>query len=77
MENIRDEYDGDLPLDRMAGDLAGHLTEGMVAANFHGMERENANGLSIYFPKNRYSPYYDKQAFADSGWNRVIRLTMD
>lgn len=77
MKKIRDAYSGDLPLADMADDIIKHLEpeagNGPVTANFHGLSRPWANGLSIYFPPKRYSLFYDKQAFTASGWNRVIR----
>jgi hypothetical protein len=49
---------------------------GLILNNFHGGERANANGISIYLPYRFYSPYYDNQAFSISGWNRIIRLML-
>ncbi|MBD3309504.1 hypothetical protein GF348_24205 [candidate division KSB3 bacterium] len=77
MQCIRDEYSGSLEVRDLASDLVEHLTPEATASpiveNFHGLGRPNANGLSIYFPTKRYSPFYDKQAFTLSGWNKVIR----
>ena len=50
------------------------IPDSPIVANFCGQGRPNANGLSIYFPSRGCSPFYDKQAFASSGWNQVIRL---
>jgi hypothetical protein len=46
---------------------------GVIFDNFHGAGRPNANGISVYFPTQYYSPYYDKQKFAVSGWNRMLK----
>jgi hypothetical protein len=77
MQLLKDEYYGDLGVDDLAHNLTEHLaTEepgGPIVANFHGSGCPNANGLSIYFPATGCSPFYEKQAFALSGWNRVIR----
>jgi hypothetical protein len=74
---VRDEYTGDLKVADLAGDLFEHLTSekpgSPIVKNFRGRGRPEANGLSIYFPARRYSPFYDRQVFALSGWNRVIR----
>jgi hypothetical protein len=69
------EYDGRLDIADLADALVEHLDleRGPVVANFHGYCHENAYGLSVYFPAKRYSPFYDKQDFALSGWGRVIR----
>jgi hypothetical protein len=47
--------------------------ESIIVANYHGIDSPNANGLSIYFPARRYSPFYDKQEFINSGWNQLVR----
>ena len=74
MQLLRDEYDGDLKVADLANDLVEYLASGgPIVANFHGGRRPNANGLSIYFPPKGYSSFYDRQAFARSGWNQVIR----
>ncbi len=77
LQCLRDEYDGALEISELANGLAEHLTpqapQSPIVANFHGFGRQNANGLSIYFPSKHYSPFYDKQAFTLSGWNKVIR----
>jgi len=77
LQCLRDEYAGSLEIGELANNLAEHLmpqaSQGPIVANFRGMGRQNANGLSIYFPSRRYSPFYDKQAFTLSGWNKVIR----
>jgi len=74
MQLLRDEYDGGLKVADLANDLAEHLAPGgPIVANFHGGRRPNANGLSIYFPPKGYSSFYDSQAFAQSGWDQVIR----
>lgn len=72
---VRDEYSGSLEIDALATEVIEHLGigQGPIVANFNGRGRPNANGLSIYFPTNRYSPFYDRQAFALSGWGHVIR----
>jgi hypothetical protein len=72
---LRDEYDGRLDIADLADVLVEHLEPGRgpIVANFHGHARKNANGLSVYFPTKRYSPFYDKQDFALSGWGHVIR----
>lgn len=43
-----------------------------VLANFHGVMRPNANGLSIYFPLGGCSEYYDDLPFASLGWRDLI-----
>jgi hypothetical protein len=75
MTCIRDEYSGPLDIDRLANNLFNHLAVecGPIIANFHGYGQKNANGLSIYFPARQYSPFYDNQDFASSGWGDVIR----
>jgi hypothetical protein len=77
MQCIGDEYYGAWEVGDLAGELFEHLTPeasaSPIVANFHGLGRPNANGLSIYFPAKRYSPFYDKQAFTLSGWNKVVR----
>ena len=77
MEIMRDEYDGSFPINNLAKELASHLDvntcDGPIVANFHGLGRENARGLSIYFPPRDCSPFYCRQAFADSGWEQIIR----
>ncbi len=77
MECLRDQYDGSLQVGDLADELAEHLTPqapaSPIVANFHGLGRPNANGLSVYFPAKRYSSFYDKQAFTLSGWSKVIR----
>jgi hypothetical protein len=74
---IRDEYSGELQLGELVHDLYEHLEAGKLSGaivdRFHGFGHPNANGLSIYFPAKRYSLYYDKQAFAHSGWNLALR----
>jgi Clostripain family len=71
------EYDGTSQIRDIACELAHHLdaraSDGPVAANFHGLGRQNANGLSIYFPARGCSAFYGRQAFADTGWDVVIR----
>lgn len=71
------EYTGELNVRSLTDSVVQHLSPGIsdspIVANFHGAQRKNANGLSIYFPTKRYSPFYDKQAFTLSGWNKVIR----
>ncbi|MBN1877885.1 MAG: hypothetical protein JXA33_26930 [Anaerolineae bacterium] len=77
LQCLRDEYAGALEIGELANNLVEHLmpqaSQSPIVANFRGMGRQNANGLSIYFPSRRYSPFYDKQAFTLSGWNKVIR----
>jgi hypothetical protein len=74
MQCLANEYDGNLQVGDLANELAEHLGSGSpIVANFHGYGRPDANGLSIYFPARRYSPFYDKQAFTLSSWNKVIR----
>jgi len=53
--------------------LTPELVDGLILKNFHGANRPNANGVSIYFPTQRYSPYYDKQKFVVAGWNRMLK----
>jgi hypothetical protein len=76
MQCVRDEYDGELEVGDLADELFEHLSPeasaSPIVTNFHGLGRPNANGLSIYFPKGGYSPFYDEQDFALSGWGRVI-----
>lgn len=56
-------------------ELVEYLQSGQspIIANWHGSAHPNACGLSIYLPFLGCSPYYDKQDFASSGWNRVIK----
>ena len=74
---MRDEYIGDGPLSTLADELDKHLvlgeTDSPIIANFSGPQRSWANGISIYFPADNYSPYYDRLNFARSGWNLVLR----
>jgi hypothetical protein len=74
---MRSEYNGTSQVTDLALDLVEHLqmgiSSGPIVANFHGLGRPNANGLSIYFPSKGYSPYYDRQDFASSGWNNLVR----
>ncbi len=74
---LANEYTGTANLRALAVDLVTHLmadTPGSpVIANYHGQGRPNANGLSIYFPARRYSPFYDRQDFTLSGWGNVVR----
>lgn len=76
MEILRDEYNGALRVRDLADDLVHHLSNATVdspiVANFSGIRRPNANGLSIYFPSRGCSPFYEHQTFAESGWNKVI-----
>jgi hypothetical protein len=55
------------------GVLAGQAEQAPVIANFHGMSRPNANGLSVYFPLSGCSVYYDDLPFASLGWQNLIR----
>jgi hypothetical protein len=73
---LASEYTGTTNLRAVATDLAEHLANGTsspIVANYHGHSRPDAHGLSIYLPVRRYSPFYDRQDFALSGWGTVIR----
>ena len=74
---MHDEYDGPFPIKDLANELACHLDvktpDGPIVANFHGLGRENAHGLSVDFPPRGCSSFYGRQAFAHSGWDVVIR----
>jgi hypothetical protein len=76
MQRLGAEYHAS-NLANLADDLTNHLEPkargGPIVENFHGSRHRNANGMSIYFPAKRYSPFYDGQAFVLSGWNKVIR----
>jgi hypothetical protein len=77
MQLLEGEYCGHLGIADLAHDLAEHLAPGAprgpIVSNFSGSGRPKAYGLSIYFPSSGCSPFYERQAFALSGWNRVIR----
>lgn len=60
-------------LEELAKTLTPGTPGGLVIENFHGAGRPNANGISIYFTTNHFSPYYDKQLFARTGWNRMLK----
>ncbi len=49
------------------------LLDGGIELNWHGAARKNAHGLSIYCPGTGYSPFYERQAFAETGWNHVVK----
>lgn len=74
---MRSEYNGTSQVTELALDLVEHLQVGVsggpIVANFHGLGRPNANGLSIYFPPRGYSAYYDRQEFAHGGWSKFVR----
>ncbi|MCA9994160.1 MAG: hypothetical protein KDE56_00350 [Anaerolineales bacterium] len=74
---LRDEYAGGEGIAELADGVVTHLANGTeaapIAGNFRGSGRPNAHGLSIYLPGTGLSPFYERQAFALSGWNRVIR----
>lgn len=81
-EQLNLEYSGkNEQLRTQLNDLAQYMTpgavRGVVLENFHGAGRPNANGISIYFPTQRYSLYYDKQSFALTGWNRMLKKVMN
>jgi hypothetical protein len=60
-------------LDALAQCLSPAGADKLILENFHGASLPHANGISIYFPNQRYSPFYDKQKFAISGWNRMLK----
>ena len=60
------------PLAAMAEEVTGHL-EGKAIDRNWSAAGQSAGGLSIYLPLGGYSPFYDRQAFAKTGWGRVIR----
>lgn len=71
------DYTCDLaPVRGLAGELARHLEDrtpdGPIAANFRGSLQGDANGMSIYFPKEGCSPFYGRLAFRESGWGSII-----
>lgn len=74
---LASEYTGTTNLRSLATDLAEHLSNGRagspIVANYHGHSRPDAQGLSIYLPARSYSPFYDRQDFALSGWGSIIR----
>jgi hypothetical protein len=74
---LSQEYDGTSRIKDVSEELVRHLevksADGPIVANFHGLSREYAHGLSIYFPFHDCSSFYGRQAFADSGWDAVIR----
>ena len=78
IEQLTLEYSGKnaeltTQLEVLAQCLTPGFANGVTLENFHGASRPNANGISIYFPTQRYSPYYDKQKFVASGWNRMLK----
>jgi hypothetical protein len=60
--------------------LQDHLKLGkevIVANHAHGKRNpERSHGLSIYWPKESYSPVYDKLDFAKSGWGCLAQQTL-
>jgi len=56
--------------------LSPEIKNRIVLDNFHGNGRPNANGISIYYPTQHYSPYYDNQEFAKTGWNLLLKQVM-
>jgi hypothetical protein len=77
LDLLRKEYDGTSQLKSLASDLSNHLDlkspEGPITANFHGLARGNAHGLSIYLPSRGCSAFYGRQKFAQTGWDMMIR----
>lgn len=71
LERVSCHYSGTLSarVDEVRSLLLGQGIE----QNWSGSQRRNANGLSIYCPGTGFSPFYDRQAFARTGWNRVVR----
>jgi hypothetical protein len=76
IELVYAEYGGSERVSDLANDIVEYLTsevESPIMKSRSGPNRPNARGLSIYFPAKAYSPFYDKQAFAESGWGQVVR----
>lgn len=76
LQLLASEYGSNGPvlegIHEMQMSLAEESDQSPVIANFCGMGRPNAHGLSIYFPFSDCSMYYDKLPFANLGWRDLI-----
>lgn len=67
---VKSGYGG--PLSGAIGELQGRLLGQAIERNWC-ESTETACGLSIYLPLAGFSQYYERQAFAQTGWGRVVR----